>query len=48
MDEIKALMSREETADLVFRGRLPMIAMEPSADQLYATAKVHHTQAHII
>jgi hypothetical protein len=48
MDEIKSLMSREETADLVFRERLPMIAMEPSADQLYATVKVRHTQAHII
>ena len=48
MDEIKSSMSREETADLVLRERLPMIVMEPSSDQLYATVKVHHTKVHII
>ena len=48
MDEIKSSITREETVDSVFRQRLPMVAMEPSSDQLYNSVKVHHTDNNII
>ena len=48
MDEIKSSILREETANLVFSQRLPMIVMQPSSDQLYEDVKVHDIEASIV
>ena len=48
MDEIKSSILREETANLVFGQRLPMIVMQPSSDQLYEDVKVHDINANIV
>ena len=48
MNEIKSSITREETADLAFTERLPMIVMRPSSDQIYENVKVRDANESIV